>query len=83
MELRLPSPVQRRAVYDRELKEAVPAAESVRDLTPAAGGPLCNAGAAWADAPATDLAGKPRVQGRFIDIGCYEAAPTGFVISIQ
>ena len=53
------------------------------DFTPAAGGPLCNAGAAWADAPATDLAGKPRVQGRFIDIGCYEATPTGFVISIQ
>lgn len=53
------------------------------DLTPAAGGPLYNAGAAWDGAPATDLAGKPRVQGRGVDIGCYEAAPAGFVISIQ
>lgn len=70
-------------VIDPEDLEATFKNYAKGDFTPAAGGPLCNAGAAWADAPATDLAGKPRVQGRFIDIGCYEAAPTGFVISIQ
>ena len=70
-------------VIDPEDLEATFKNYAKGDFTPAAGGPLCNAGAAWADAPDTDLAGKPRVQGRSIDIGCYEAAPTGFVISIQ
>lgn len=70
-------------VIDPEDLEATFKNYAKGDFMPAAGGPLCNAGAAWADAPATDLAGKPRVQGRSIDIGCYEAAPTGFVISIQ
>lgn len=42
------------------------------DYTPAAGGALVDAGGSVV-APATDLAGNPRVYGVAIDIGCYEA----------
>lgn len=54
------------------------------DYTPNASGPLYNKGVTpegWSDL--ADLAGKPRVQGKAIDIGCYEVAPSGLRISIR
>ena len=48
------------------------------DYCPLSGGPLVSAGIAvegWEkDGPMTDLAGRPRVTGSRIDIGCYELA---------
>lgn len=57
------------------------------DYRPAPGGVLVNAGAevqGWTkDSPMTDLARRPRVQGRVIDIGCYESSAGGLVISVR
>ena len=50
------------------------------DYTPAKDGALVNAGTKWADylsygaTSETDLAGAARLQGKSLDIGCYEIA---------
>ena len=54
------------------------------DYSPKAGGPLYNAGvtpSGWEKI--TDLAGKPRVTGKAIDIGCYEGKAAGFMIYVR
>lgn len=54
------------------------------NLVPAAKGILMNAGvtpSGWAGL--IDLAGKPRVKGRSIDIGCYEGNPSGLSIRFR
>lgn len=54
------------------------------DYRPAAHGDLYNAGATpdgWN--VLTDLAGKPRVVGNSIDIGCYEGQPGGLTIILK
>ncbi len=54
------------------------------DYRPRTLGALVDAGAVFADVPAVDLAGRPRVFGKAIDIGCYECQlKAGFVISIR
>ena len=52
------------------------------DFRPASGSPLIDAGAARADAPATDLAGAARVMGSAIDIGAYEFNPNTLGVSL-
>ena len=54
-----------------------------KDYAPAPDSPLIDAGATWADAEATDLVGKDRVQGKAIDIGCYEMDATAVVLSFS
>ena len=54
------------------------------DYTPNAGGALYNAGvtpSGWEKI--ADLAGKPRVVGRSVDIGCYEGKAAGFMIYVR
>ena len=53
------------------------------DYTPNQTGPLYNAGVTPENAPAVDLAGNPRVQGRSIDIGCFESSKRGFTLSVR
>lgn len=53
------------------------------DYTPNPAGPLYNAGVTPEIAPSVDLAGKKRVQGKSIDIGSFEALPTGLAITIR
>jgi PKD repeat protein len=53
------------------------------DYTPNPAGPLYNAGVTPENAPSVDLAGKKRVQGKSIDIGSFEALPTGLAITIR
>lgn len=54
------------------------------DYRPRTLGALVDAGAVFADVPAVDLAGRPRVFGKAIDIGCYECQlKAGFIISIR
>ena len=52
------------------------------DFTPKPGGRLANKGATPAFAADVDLAGNPRVFGKAIDVGCYEAqrSPGGIFI---
>ena len=54
------------------------------DYTPKAGGPLVGKGANYEGMASVDLAGKPRLVGRNVDIGCYECqkAP-GFYIYVR
>ena len=53
------------------------------DYTPNPTGPLYNAGVTPENAPSVDLAGNKRVQGRSIDIGCFEASEAGLRILIR
>lgn len=53
------------------------------DYTPNPAGPLYNAGVTPESAPSVDLAGNKRVQGKSIDIGCYETAPGNFTIIVR
>ena len=53
------------------------------DYTPNQTGPLYNAGITPENAPAVDLAGNPRVQGKSIDIGCFESSNRGFSLSVR
>jgi hypothetical protein len=54
------------------------------DYSPKPAGPLYNAGVTptgWEKI--TDLAGKPRVVGKAVDIGCYEGKAAGFTIYVR
>ncbi len=53
------------------------------NFMPKAGGLLYNKGASVTLASALDLAGNPRVQGSKIDIGAFEAPPSGLRILIR
>lgn len=56
----------------------------LNDYTLRANSPLCNRGAAYEGCSPLDLAGKPRLFGSKIDIGCYECQNgTGFHITIR
>jgi hypothetical protein len=50
---------------------------------PAAGGPLVHSGVEIPNAPSVDLAGNPRLIGRSIDIGCFEAPEAGLRIIVR
>ncbi len=54
-----------------------------RDYRPAKNSPLINKGVAYEGIASFDLLGKKRVQGRAPDIGCYESAPSEFVVIIR
>ena len=45
--------------------------------------PLRNKGLEYDDIAEFDLVGKKRVQGRAPDIGCYEASPNAFLITVR
>jgi hypothetical protein len=51
------------------------------DYTPA--GPLVNKGANYEGMASVDLAGRARLVGRKVDIGCYEAGSSAFVIRVR
>ena len=51
------------------------------DYTPA--GPLVNKGANYEGMASIDLAGKARLVGRKVDIGCYEASSSALVIVLR
>ena len=51
------------------------------DYTPA--GPLVNKGANYEGMASVDLAGNPRKVGSKIDIGCYEASSSAFMIIVR
>lgn len=53
------------------------------DYTPAAAGPLVNKGANYEGMASVDLAGRARLVGRKVDIGCYEAGSSAFVIRVR
>jgi hypothetical protein len=53
------------------------------DYLPKMDGPLVNAGTNYEDMAATDLAGRQRKVGKFVDIGCYENGPSKLHISIR
>ena len=53
------------------------------DYTPKTGGPLYNAGANYEGMASVDLAGNPRKVGSKVDIGCYEASSSAFVILVR
>ena len=53
------------------------------NYTPAAAGPLVNKGANYEGMASVDLAGKPRLVGSKVDIGCYEAGSSAFVIRVR
>ncbi|MBQ3806785.1 MAG: hypothetical protein II840_02395, partial [Kiritimatiellae bacterium] len=53
------------------------------DYTPNQTGPLYNAGVTPESAPSVDLAGNPRVQGKSIDIGCFESSKCGFTLIVR
>ena len=77
------------AIPDGMVNPVVGAAESFfkdyanGDYTPASGGPLYNAGANYEGMASVDLAGNPRKVGRKVDIGCYEAGSSAFVIRVR
>ena len=53
------------------------------DYTPKAGGPLVGNGANYEGMASVDLAGNPRKIGSKIDIGCYEASSSAFMIIVR
>ena len=53
------------------------------DFRPKTGGALTNRGVLPDNVPATDLAGRPRVVGKAIDIGCYEGNAAGLMLLIR
>ena len=53
------------------------------DFSPKTGGALTNRGVLPDNVPATDLAGRPRVVGKAIDIGCYEGNAAGLMLLIR
>ena len=53
------------------------------DYTPKTGGPLVNKGANYEGMASVDLAGKPRLVGSKVDIGCYEASSSAFMIIVR
>ena len=53
------------------------------DYTPKAGGPLVGKGANYEGMASVDLEGKPRLVGRNVDIGCYEASSSALIIIVR
>ena len=53
------------------------------DYTPKTGGPLVGKGANYEGMASVDLAGKPRLVGRKVDIGCYEGDGLGMIILVR
>ena len=53
------------------------------DYTPKAGGPLVGKGANYEGMASVDLAGRKRLNGRKVDIGCYEAMSTPLMIIVR
>jgi hypothetical protein len=53
------------------------------DYTPKAGGPLVNKGSNYEGMASVDLAGKPRLVGSKVDIGCYEGDGLGMIILVR
>jgi hypothetical protein len=53
------------------------------DYTPKAGGPLVNKGANYEGMASVDLAGKKRLNGSKIDIGCYETSSSALKIVLR
>ena len=53
------------------------------DYTPKAGGPLVGKGANYEGMASVDLAGKKRLNGKYIDIGCYESQSTPMIILVR
>ena len=53
------------------------------DYTPASGGSLYNKGINYDGMASVDLAGNPRKIGSKIDIGCYEARSSAFIIIVR
>jgi hypothetical protein len=53
------------------------------DYTPKTGGPLVGKGANYEGMASVDLAGRARLVGRKVDIGCYEAGSSAFVIRVR
>lgn len=53
------------------------------DYTPKTGGPLVGRGANYEGMAAVDLAGKTRLAGSKIDIGCYESPATPLMLIIR
>ena len=53
------------------------------DYTPKTRGPLVNKGANYEGMASVDLAGKKRLNGSKIDIGCYESQSSAFTVLIR
>ena len=53
------------------------------DYTPKAGGPLVGKGANYEGMASVDLAGKKRLNGSKIDIGCYEASSSALMVDLR
>ena len=53
------------------------------DYTPKTGGPLVGKGANYEGMASVDLAGRKRLNGSKIDIGCYEAMSTPMIILVR
>ena len=53
------------------------------DYTPKTGGPLVGKGANYEGMASVDLAGRKRLNGKYIDIGCYEAVSTPLMIIVR
>ena len=53
------------------------------DYTPKTGGPLVNKGTNYVGMASVDLAGRARRVGANVDIGCYEAGSSAFVIRVR
>ena len=50
---------------------------------PKTGGPLVGAGENYEGMASVDLAGKKRLNGKYIDIGCYESQSTPMTILVR